>query len=278
MLRRDPLFHFLVIGGVLFAALSLLDRGEDPGEILITAERIAELERSASLLQGRPPTEDELGRLVADVVREEVYYRQALALGLDDNDTVVRQRLVEKMRELAENVVDPVPPEADIEAWFEANAWQFRIPELVSFDHVFFSPRDRGDGVAADASSAREALAAGGDPSDFGDATPLGVNFAAADAARVRTLFDEPLTEAVFAAMPGEWIGPFESGFGWHVVRVTARTPARDPAYAEIEAQVRDAYAREQLARANAAAFEEMQGNFDIAVEWEAGSEPERWP
>lgn len=278
MLRRDPLLHFLVIGGVLFVLLSLFDREEDPSRILIPAARIADLERSASLLQGRPPTAAELERLVADVVREEVFYREALALGLDDNDTVVRQRLVEKMRELAENLVDPVPPEADVEAWFAANAEQFRIPEQVSFDHLFFSPRDRGDSVEAEAASAREALAGGADSAEFGDSTPLGASFESADAARVRTLFDEALTDAVFAAAIGEWIGPFESGFGWHVVRVSARTPARDPDYAEIEAQVRDAYAREQFARANAEAFDAMRSNFEIVVQWEAGGEAQPWP
>ncbi len=278
MLRRDPLIHFLVIGGLLFAVLSWFDTGPDPDEIVITAAEVAEIERAASLLQGRPPTEAELERFVADTVRDEVYYRQALALGLDTDDTVVRQRLIEKMRELAENVVDPVPPDADVEAWFEANAERFRIPEQVSFDHVFFSPRERGDAVRADAEAARAALAGGADPAGFGDSTPLGGRFEAADAARVRTLFDEPLTEAVFSAASGEWIGPFESGFGWHVVRVTDRAPARDPDFAEIEERVRAAYGDEQLALANEAAFEEMRDNYEIAVEWEPGSEPEAWP
>lgn len=278
MLRRDPLLHFLVIGGILFAVLSSFDAGPAPDEILISADRVAELSRTAALLQGRPPTPAELDRLVADAIREEVYYREAMALGLDVNDTVVRQRLIEKMRELSENVVDPLPPETDLEAWFDSHRERFRIPELVSFDHLFFSPQQRGDAVLADAEVALNALRQGAAPGDFGDSTPLSGRFEAADAARVRTLFDDPLTDAVFAAEPGVWIGPFESGFGWHVVRVSERTPARDPGFVEVESRVREVYAAEQLAAANAAAFETMRADFAIAVQWEPGSEPEDWP
>lgn len=278
MLRHDPLLHFLIIGGVGFALLSWLDAGPEPEQILISADRVAELARTAELLQGRAPTEAELERLVADAVREEVYYREALALGLDVDDTVVRQRLIEKMRELAENVVDPVPADTDLEAWFAANRERFRIPEQVSFDHVFFSPSERGDRAVADAEAALAALGNGGEPGDYGDRTPLAGRFEAADAARVRTLFDDPLTDAVFTEAVDVWLGPFESGFGWHLARVTERTAARDPEFAEVADRVRDVYAAEQLAAANAAAFAEMREDFSIAVQWQPGSDPERWP
>jgi hypothetical protein len=278
MLRKDPLVHFLVIGALMFAGLSLLAPGEEPESILITADTVERLRESATLLQGRPPTDEELAALVGDAVRDEVYYREALAQGLDANDSVVRQRLIEKMRELNENVVDPVPPETDLEAWFSENAARFRIPELVSFDHVFFSPRERGEDVRADAERALAALAGGADAAVVGDSTPLGARFAAADSERVRLLFGDGLTTAVFAAEPDRWIGPFESDFGWHLVRVVERTPARDPAFAEVEDVVREAYGAERLAAANAEALAQMLERFDVRVEWQAGSAPESWP
>src|SRR5262245_43507682 len=149
MLRNDPLVHFLVIGALMFGALTLLAPREQHESILITADTVQRLRESATLLQGRPPTDAELAVLVGDAVRDEVYYREALAQELDADDSVVRQRLIEKMRELHENVVDPVPPETDLEAWFGDNREAFRIPELVTFDHVFFSPRERGETVRA---------------------------------------------------------------------------------------------------------------------------------
>lgn len=282
MLRHDPLVHFLLIGGLLFAALSLVDKQPpaDPAlePITITAEQVAEIERSASLLRGREPTHEELEGLVRDAIRDEVYYRRALELGLDDEDDVVRQRMIEKMRYVTENTADPEPPEADLKAYFESHADRFRIPERVSFDQVFFSPRERGDSVVADAEAALQALRDGADPADFGDPTPLDSRFEAADPDRVRVLLGDALTEAVFSADPDEWLDPIESDFGWHVVRVVDRSAARDPDFSEVEDAVRQAYADDRLAAANAAAFEEMRSHFDIAVQWDAGSEPEPWP
>ena len=278
MLRKDPLVHFLVIGALMFAALSLLAPRERPESILITADTVERLRASAALLQGRPPTDEELAALVADAVRDEVYYREALAQDLDADDSVVRQRLIEKMRELNENVVDPVPPDTDLEAWFGENAASFRIPELVTFDHLFFSPRERGESVRGDAEAALAALAAGADIAALGDSTPLGARFEAADADRVRVLFGDELTAAVFAAERDRWIGPYESDFGWHLVRVVDRSAARDPAFAEVEDAVREAYAAERLQAANAQALAQMLERFDVRVEWQAGSAPESWP
>jgi hypothetical protein len=260
MLRKDPLIHFLLIGALLFAGLSLLAPRERGESILITAETVDRLRESAALLQGRPPTEEELAALVRDAVRDEVYYREALAQGLDAGDAVVRQRLIDKMRELSENVIDPVPPETDLEAWFADNRASFRIPELVSSE------------------AALAALAAGAEAAAIGDSTPLGARFTAADAERVRVLFGDALTAAVFAAEPERWIGPYESGFGWHLVRVVERTAARDPAFAEVEDAVREAYGAERLTAANAEALAQMLERFEVLVEWQAGSAPESWP
>jgi hypothetical protein len=278
VLRKDPLIHFLLIGALLFASLSLLAPEPEPESILISAGTVDRLRESATLLQGRPPTEAELAALVRDAVRDEVYYREALAQGLDADDSVVRQRLIDKMRELNENVVDPVPAETDLAAWFDANAARFRIPEMVSFDHVFFSPRQRGETVRADAEAALATLRSGADVATIGDSTPLGARFEAADAERVRLLFGDALTSAVFEAEPDLWLGPYESGFGWHLVRVVEQTSARDPEFAEVEALVRETYAAERLAAANAAALAEMLDRFEVRVEWQAGSAPEVWP
>jgi hypothetical protein len=279
MLRKDPLVHFLIIGGLLFAGLSWLGGAPEPLErIVISAESIAELRRTAELLQGRELTDAELERLIEDTVREEVYYRRALALELDVDDDEVRRRLVEKMQYLTENTADPEPPEADLVAFFESNAERFQIPPMVTFDQVFFSPRMRGDTVLQDANEALVGLRDGAEPADFGDSTPLDSRFENADPDRVRILFDDSLTDAVFAEATGVWIGPYQSDFGWHLVRVIERSSARDPEFGEVEAQVRDAYAAARLEEANQAAYAEMRAWFDIAVQWEPGQPPEAWP
>ena len=281
MLRRDPLIQFLLIGGALFAALSWLDRAEPDRaseRIVIPARQVAELARSAELLQGRALTPDELAALVAAAVREEVYYRRALALELDVDDDEVRRRLIEKMQYLTENIADPEPQETDLERFFNDNRERFRIPDLVTFDQIFFSPRMRGDTVASDADAALAALRRGEDPTAFGDSTPLAGRFEAAEPERVRILFGESLTEAAFSEPEGIWLGPFQSDFGLHLVRVTERAAARDPEFGEVETGVREAYAADRQEQANAEAFAEMRAHYDIAVQWTEDSEPLSWP
>ena len=281
MLRKDPLVHFLVIGGVLFAVLSWFGGSETPpgpDRIVVTADDVAEIAAAAELLQGRPPTAEELAELVEDAIREEVYYRRALMLELDVDDDEVRRRLVEKMQYLTENTADPEPPDADLEAYFAANAELFRVPPLVTFDQIFFSPRMRGDSVLEDAEAALAELADGGEPDGVGDSTPLPGRFEDADPDRIRVLFGEELTQIVYNEAESVWLGPFESDFGWHLVRILERSEARDPAYVEVETRVREVYAADLLERANASAFAEMQEYFDIVVQWDANAEPEAWP
>ena len=246
-----------------------------PGE-----QRLQHLTRLAvsELLQGRPPSEQELESLIEDAVREEVYFRRALALELDVDDDEVRRRLIEKMQYLTENTADPEPPEADLETYFEANAVRFRIPSLVTFDQLFFSPRMRGDSVLSDSNEALALLRGGAEPDALGDPTPLDDRFEDADPDRVRILLGEALTEAVFDESMGVWLGPFQSDFGWHLVRIQTRSAARDPEFAEVEPLVRAAYASQLLDQANEAAFAEMRAYFDVAVQWEADQVPEAWP
>lgn len=271
MLLKDPLVHFLAVGGLLFAFFWWHGTEPPPDRIVISADRIAELRQAATLLEGRPPTEEELTALVEPAIREEVYYREALALGLDENDDEVRRRLVEKMQYLSQDIADPEPAsDASLREFYEANAERFRIPERVSFDQVFFSPRQRGESVQADAEAALAALRGGADPASLGDSTPLESRFTDAARERVLVLFGESLTDAVFAAEPGVWIGPYRSDFGLHLIRLVAREPARQPPFDEVEDQVRQVFADDKRRAANEAAYAAIRARYDVVVEWPA--------
>src|SRR5262245_12855734 len=110
-LIKDPLVHFLLIGLALFAIAAMRGQPITTGRnrIVVSAEQIAQASAAASALQGRPPTNEELANLVEPLVRDEVMYREALALGLDENDDEVRRRLVEKMSYLTQDTADPEP-------------------------------------------------------------------------------------------------------------------------------------------------------------------------
>ncbi|HLF09685.1 MAG TPA: hypothetical protein VJA26_00595, partial [Gammaproteobacteria bacterium] len=175
-LLKDPLLHFLLIGAALFAFSAW--RGESVQtrreRIVITATQVSQLREASALLQGRALTRDELMGLIEPTIRDEVMYREALALGLDENDDEVRRRLIEKMQYLTQDLADPqAASEEALRAFYDASPVRFQIPELVSFEQVFFSPSARGETIRTDAQSALTALRAGADPQSVGDRTPL---------------------------------------------------------------------------------------------------------
>lgn len=267
---KDPLLHFLVIGVCLFAISAY--RGETVragGErIVITAEQVAAARDAATVLQGREPTPAELAELIEPTVRDEVMYREALALGLDENDDEVRRRLVEKMRYLTEDLADPAPTSADELRRFYADSPElFTIPPLASFDQVFFSPSERGAGLDAAVAAGLGALRGGTPPAEVGDRTPLRETYDAAPREQVAVLFGDALADAVFSLSPGDWVGPYRSDFGVHLVRLRDRTEARLPPYEELEAQVATEFAAQRRAARNEAAYREMRAQYDVVIE-----------
>ena len=153
-LIKDPLVHFLLIGAALFAIAAMRGAPETRDRIVVTADQVAQARAAATALQGRAPTPEELAELVEPLIRDEVMYREALALGLDDNDDEVRRRLIEKMSYLTQDLADPEPSsEEALHQFYEAHPELFAIPALVSFDQVFFSPGARGDSLEADAAA-----------------------------------------------------------------------------------------------------------------------------
>jgi hypothetical protein len=232
---------------------------------------VQQVSQTAAVVQGRQPSRAELEQLVEPVIREEIYYREALALGLDVNDDEVRRRLVEKMQYLTEDLADPEPAsEAELIAFFESAPERFAIPALVTFDQVFFSPNVRGESLDADVAAGVDALRGGAVPADVGDRTPLQERFADAPRDRIGVLFGEVMTDAIFTAAPGDWSGPYQSDFGLHLVRVVSRSDARQPAFDEVREQVAQTFAADRRLAANQAAYAEMRARYDVVVEWPA--------
>ena len=267
---KDPLVHFLVIGAALFALSSWRGESMRAGRerILITADQVASARDAAALLQGHAPTADELAALVEPAIREEVLYREALALKLDDNDDEVRRRLVEKMQYLTQDLADPeAGSEAELEAFYSANPARFETPELVTFDQVFLSPAERGNALPVDAEAALAKLRAGANPVETGDRTPLRASYADAPRDQVAILFGEPLAHAVFTLAPGDWTGPFQSDFGLHLVRLQKRTERRLPPFAEIRDRVAAELAADRRRTRNEADYQRMRSHYDVVVE-----------
>ena len=267
-LAKDPLVHFLIIGAALFAIAALRGGAERPDRIVVTAEQIAQARAAATALQGREPTQEELAELVEPLVRDEIMYREALALGLDENDDEVRRRLVEKMSYLTQDTADPEPSsEEELRKFYEARPDIFGIPALVSFDQVFFSPGARGDSLEADAAAGVAALRSGRAPGEVGDRTPLRDSYDDAPREQVAVLFGDDLANALFSAAPGEWTGPFRSDFGLHAVRLRSRSEPRLPPYDEIAARIAEEYGAQRRREENEQAYQRMRARYDVVVE-----------
>src|SRR5690606_6077586 len=173
-LLKDPLLHFLALGALLFAVSLVRDeRGDDPDRIVIDAATVERVAEAARRLHGREPTRDELRELLEPHIRDEVLYREALALGLDENDDEGRRRLIEKMHYLTQDLADPDPPsEEELRGYFEAGPERFELPAAVTFEQVFFSPQLRGEAPDASVEAGLRALREGADPAEIGDRTP----------------------------------------------------------------------------------------------------------
>ncbi len=241
-LLREPLFHFVAIGGLIFAVFAAFD---DPGEapadvIVIVPERIDQLAASFSAVWKRMPTDDELDALIDGDIREEVYYREALALGLDRNDAVVRRRMGQKMRFLLDTGAYLQEPAAgELEAYFAANEQTYRSGLRLAFEQIYFGEAPAVETVSLSLGALRSDASA--DPSGLGERTLLPARLGLSPPTAVDGVFGEGFFDLVAKLAPGNWAGPVESAYGVHLVRILDTQPARTPPLEEIrDAVLRD--------------------------------------
>lgn len=272
---RDPLMHFIVLGFLMFGAYQVLepetDRAGPPTEIRFTVDDLAQLVIGFEAQWNRPPTQAEFNAVLEDRVRQDILYREALALGLDKEDTIVKRRMAQKMQFLAEDVAAAREPTDDeLRAWFADNAELFAMPARVSFRHIYFSPDRRGPEARADAAAALGALVMR--PVLVSAASPPGDPFMFQDYYAERAVpaiardFGPDFAQAVAALPPGSWQGPVQSGYGWHLVYVEAVVPGRVPDFGEIANEVKTAWLGERKAEAWRDAYEQMRAGYTIVL------------
>ena len=274
---REPLFHFLLIGGAIFGfyvAVSDAPVSESENRIIVTASDIERLRGIWERQWQRPPTPDELRELVEQHVREEVLYREALALGLERDDTVVRRRLAQKFEFLTEDVAaSRDPTDAELAAFFEANRERYRVPPRTSFTQVYFSPDRRGAAAQQDASLALASLRVGSPMAgNFGDGSMLDDAYREKTPQEIEAAFGRDFAAAVSAHEPGTWFGPVASGYGLHLVRIDERIEGRLPALSEVERRVWTDWSYEQRRQADDAIYRRLLGRYSVVI---AGSTSE---
>jgi hypothetical protein len=272
---REPLLHFLLLGGVVFVVYGYLEprlgAADASREIRLTPDDLLQLATVFQSQWRRPPSLEEWSRLVEDRVRQEVLYREAIAMGLDKDDTIVKRRMAQKMQFLAEDVAATREPTvAELRSFHERNRAQFAQPNRVSFRHLYFSP-DRRAGRARD-EAVRALAKLAGQPQDAKLAGSLADPFMFQDYYRDRAPehlhkeFGPQFALAIENLAPGSWQGPIESGYGWHLVFVDTVIAGRVPAFEEVESDVKTAWHAEQRASTWDRAYREMRAKYTVLL------------
>lgn len=284
-LRRwlgEPLVHFVLLGLAIFGLFQWFAPSTDESSpaIVVTRDMIGAEIEAFSRTWLRAPTPEEIDGLVAEYVRDEVYYREGVALGLDRDDTVIRRRLRQKMEFIAEaQGFGTDPTDAELADYLRANEARYRSDPVVTFSQVFLDPDRRGAGLQGDIAAYLERLqASDGEsaPPLLGDATMLEPQLADAPLRDVAVQFGDEFAAEVAQLPLGRWQGPVPSAYGVHLVQVARRTEGRSP---ELDA-VRDVVRRDWLDAQRRAAVERhyqaLRQRYEVEIEGRDGSEPGR--
>ena len=275
---KEPLVHFLLLALLIFAGYGLVgaDAGDKSDSIVVTAPKIEQMATLFAKTWQRRPTADELAGLIDDYVKEEILVREALELRLDQDDTVVRRRLRQKMEFLSVADVEALAPsDAELEAYLTANPAAFEIDPMLSFEQIFVNPERHGKVVEQDAAAILEVLLSepAADPALLGDTSLLPPELPLTSKRIVGQIFGADFAEAIDKATLGQWTGPILSGFGLHLVRVTKREPGRVPALEEVREAVARDWTNARRKELEDQRFAELLKGYVVTIKSPAGPE-----
>ncbi len=273
-LLQEPLLHFLLIGAALFAVYHYVQPAGAPApsskQIQLSLDDLAQQALLFEAQWKREPTAPELERLIDSRVQTEILYREALAMGLDKDDEIVKRRMAQKMQFIAEDAAPREPMTAELKSWYAKNSDQFVLPKRVSFRHLYFCPDRRATRARDDAVKALAHLA--GRPVDAKLAESFADPFMFQEYYRDRAPddlskeFGPQFAQAVANLPTGSWQGPIESGFGWHLVFVDTAIAGRVPDFEEVEPEVKTAWLGEQKALAWQKAYQDMRAKYTVLL------------
>jgi hypothetical protein len=279
-LLQEPLLRFLAIGAALFLLFQWTGgSGHSSSRIVLSAGQVDHLAAGFAKTWQRPATGEELKGLVDDWVREEIAVREAMASGLDRDDTIIRRRLRQKFEFVVEDA-DVAAPASDqeLQAWLDGHPDRFRVGPRISFRQVFVNPTRRGAAAEGDASRLLARLrTAGADASiaKVGDPIMLPSEVTLETRSDVARAFGDEFAGRVETIAPGTWTGPVESGYGLHLVLVRERVAASVPGLAEVRPAVEREVLVDRRARRMAATYERLLGKYTIVIEKPEGDGPD---
>jgi hypothetical protein len=282
-LLREPLVHFVLIGAAVFGLYALV-AGDEPDSardtIVVTEGRVQQLAQVFTKTWQRPPSQEELRGLIDAYVKEEVYYREALKLGLDRDDTLIRRRMQQKM----EFVTEPAdallqPDDATLQAYLDDHKADFRVEPHLAFEQVFLNPGKSVETALVRAEQALNTLkTSGGIPADVGDPTLLPGKMPLSSLGSIASNFGESFAANLTDLPENEWAGPIKSAYGLHLVRVAERVEGYDPKLADVRKAVEQKWRTQKRDEFQAQAYDQLRAEYDVVLPAAKAAAPEPEP
>ena len=262
---REPLLHFLALGATLFLIYGQVSLPNRDGKTITVGQRqVDDIVAQYQAQWNRPPTPAELRALVETQVQDEMLYREGKAMGLEQDDAVIKRRVRQKYDLIAEEAGAVAPTDAQLEAYRVAHLAVFTPPAVVTFDQLFFDPA-KTDPVAV--AALRKALAAGAATDGKGQPLMLPAHVEATPLDLVARDFGTKFAASVGAAPVGKWVGPVASGYGAHLVRVRARDAPAMPPLAQLRDAVEREWANDERIKATAARLAALRAEYDVVID-----------
>ncbi len=261
---REPLVHFLGGALLIFAFFWATGSDRDPADYAISIDEtdIARLKTDWIQNFRRPPTQQELDGLIDQEVAEEIYYREALRLGLDKNDPVIRRRLFTKMRFVdGEDAENATPTDTDLQQWMDKDPARYALSPLYDFEQIYL-----GQIGAAEASVLIDRLKDGAEPDAFAKSISLPAALKRVSGDDIGRQFGDRFAGQIEKLEPGTWSGPIHSGFGAHAVKITAKTPGKTAALDDVRQRVSNDWYAARQAKQKEKALSRYRAQYEVSV------------
>ena len=274
-LLREPLLHFMFIGATIYLLYGVFAEPvpeADDKTIVVSAGEVEWMQTSWQKRWNRPPTPQEFDGLVQQYIKETVLYREALTMGLNQHDQVIRRRLAQKLEFLAKDLVALTPPtEAELQSYFDEHLARYQEPALYTFTQVFIDPDKRGDTTLEDAEAIKAKLIARGDaiedPGALGDGLMLQDYYPQKDPLEIQKLFGSGFTESLLELSPGQWHGPVLSGYGVHLVYISSISEPPAPEFTALRERVVQDWTMERGEELNDKFYASLREQYTVVIE-----------
>lgn len=271
-LLREPLIQFLVLGAALFGFFHLVDKkkAEAHERIVVSSARIDNLADGFERTWRRAPSKDELQGLVDDYIRDEVFYREGRAAGLDRDDVIIRRRVRQKMEFFAEDIAAQEPSDDQLSAYLTSHPDRFKIEDQLTFRQIFLNVNRRAGSIDDDSKRVADALSradASLEVDSLGDPFLLGDEFKAVSQTDIRGIFGDDFARRISAVELGSWQGPLPSSFGQHFVYITERTAGAVPPLDAVREAVRREWSNSRRLVAEQTLYGSLRERYEIVVE-----------